>query len=128
MMTFRHILQTTPLPPALLDAAIEFVADDRPDLRGSRTPLADLALALGYDRLTAAVLVARVNATARLFANPGWAAFSRYRRTLPLEQAIAFQGIVLRFVAAEPLDSDLTFEPRRLFALLLDRLACRGNA
>lgn len=107
---------------------IDFVADDRPDLHVSQTPLTDLALALGYDGLTAVVLVARVRATARLFAHPGWAAFSVYRKALSLDQTAVFHLTVLRFIASEPLDVNLSFDPRRLFAVLLEHLPAHGSA
>lgn len=123
----RDTVQTMPLPPALLSAAADYIADARPGPAQIDANVAAFALALGYDRQTAHALVTRVHASARMFAHPAWNTLRRYRTSLSIDNAILFNTIVCRFIAREPLDAALAFDLRRLSEHLLSTMPPMGN-
>lgn len=127
MLPFPNSVQATAVPVGLLTAAIDLINFIKPEPRDVDRLITGLVLRLDYDGKTASALVARIHATARMFADPRWPIIRRLGQCVPLEHRAAFEVIVQRFIATAALDRAGNFDLAVLRQTLTAELPASGT-
>lgn len=128
MMLFGRTTHAAAVPVGLLTAAIDIINVVKPEPHDVEPLVTGLVLRLDYDRQTASALMARIRATSRMFADPGWPVIRRLGLGLSLEQRPTFEAVVQRFIAAAPLGRDGCFDLTVLSRELVRTLPPSGRS
>lgn len=127
MLLFTRSTDAAAVPVGLLTAAIDLINIVKPQPRDIDDLVTSMALRLDFDQKTASALMARIRATARMFANPAWPAIRQLGLGLSLEQRLIFEAAVQRFIATSPLNRDGCFDLAVLTHELTEALPSSGR-
>ncbi len=127
MQLFRNTIPAGPVPVGLLTAAIDLINCLKPAPRDIDHIVTTYVLRLAYDRTTAAALVARIHACARMFVDPRWPAVRHLGRSLQPVQRIRFEEVVQTFIALTPLHPQRGFNVSLLLKDLTKALPASGR-
>jgi hypothetical protein len=115
-------LATSPIksiPPALIGAALDCLAQLPDGHRLCPALLRSVAHVIGCDRADTPALLARIRATAIIMNDPRWPPWSAHFQTCTAEQRQVFETALLGIIAGLPLLMDLTFHADAFFDALL---------
>lgn len=127
MLLFGKSADAATVPVGLLTAAIDLINFVKPAPHDVGRLVTGLVLRLDYDSRTATALMRRIEATARMFADRRWPLIRQLRQGLSLQQRLAFDAVVQRFIASSPLDRGGSFDLDRLCQELTLALPTSGH-
>ena len=107
------------LPPTLIGAALDCLAQLPDGHRLCPTLLKSVAHVIGCDRADTPALLARIRAAAIVMNDPRWPPWSAHFNTCAAEQRQVFETALLGVIAELPLLQDLTFHSDAFFDALL---------
>jgi hypothetical protein len=107
------------IPPALIGAALDCLAQLPDGHRLCPMLLKAVAHVIGCDRADTPALLARIRAAAIVMNDPRWPPWSTHFQTCASEQRQVFETALLRIIAELPLLLDLTFHADSFFDALL---------
>ena len=107
------------VPPALIGAALDCLAQLPDGHRLCPTLLRSVAHVIGCDRADTPALLARIRAAAIVMNDPRWPPWSTHFQTCTAEHRQAFETALLGIIAELPLRLDLTFHSDAFFDALL---------
>ena len=108
-----------PIPPALIGAALDCLAQLPDGHRPDPTLLVAIAHAIGCNEAETPALLTRIRAAAVVMNDPRWPAWPVHLRTSTAKERQAFDAAMLRIVAELPLGPELHFHADAFFAALL---------
>lgn len=115
--------RSAPLSPAVIGAALDYLATMPSVNPLEASTMAAIGQAIGCTHDEAAALAVRVRAAALILADTCWRPWSAYHKALPREEKQAFDLAFVTVVAELPLDSSLRFVPAVFCRAILDRAA-----
>jgi hypothetical protein len=118
-MQLASISSIKSVPPALIGAALDCLAQLPDGHRLCPTLLRAVAHVIGCDRADTPALLARIRAAAMVMNDPRWPPWSEHFKTCTAEQRQAFETALLQIIAELPLLPDLTFHADAFFDALL---------
>jgi hypothetical protein len=107
------------IPPALIGAALDCLAQLPDGHRLCPALLMSVAHVIGCDRAHTPALLARIRAAAIVMNDPRWPPWSAHFNSCAAEQRHAFETALLGSIAELPLLLDLTFHADTFFDALL---------
>jgi hypothetical protein len=107
------------IPPALIGAALDCLAQLPDGHRLCPTLLRSVAHVIGCDKADTPALLARIRAAAIIMNDPRWPPWSAHFQTCTAAQRQAFETALLGNIAELPLLLDLTFHSDTFFDALL---------
>jgi hypothetical protein len=107
------------VPPALIGAALDCLAQLPDGHRLCPTLLRSVAHVIGCNRADTPALLARIRAAAIVMNDPRWPPWSAHFNSCAAEQRQAFETALLGIIAELPLLLDLTFNADAFFDALL---------
>jgi hypothetical protein len=107
------------IPPALIGAALDCLAQLPDGHRLCPTLLRSVAHVIGCDRADTPALLARIRAASIVMNDPRWPPWSTHFNTCAAEQRQVFETTLLGIIAELPLLLDLTFHSDAFFDALL---------
>ena len=114
-----------PLPPALIGAALDCLAQLPDGHRLDPALLVSVARAIGCSTSETPALLTRIRAAAIVMNHPRWPAWPIAMKSASADERRIFDAAMLTIIAALPIAADLTFSADSFFdALLASALAC----
>ena len=107
-----------PIPPALIGAALDCLAQLPDGHRPDPTLLVAIAHAIGCYEAETPALLTRIRAAAIVMNDPRWPAWPVHLKTSTAEERQAFDAAMLRIIAELPLSPDLKFHADAFFDAL----------
>jgi hypothetical protein len=107
------------VPPALIGAALDCLAQLPDGHRLCPMLLRSVAHVIGCDRADTPALLARIRAAAIVMNDPRWPPWSAHFQTCAAEQRQVFESALLGIIAELPLLLDLSFHSDAFFDALL---------
>ena len=107
------------VPPALIGATLDCLAQLPDGHRLCPMLLRSVAHVIGCDRADTPALLARIRAAAIVMNDPRWPPWSTHFNTCAAEQRQVFETALLGIIAELPLLLDLTFHSDAFFVALL---------
>ena len=108
-----------PIPPALIGAALDCLAQLPDGHRPDPTLRVSIAHAIGCNEAETPALLTRIRAAAVVMNDPRWPVWPVHLRTSTAEERQAFDAAMLRIIAELPLSPDLKFHADAFFDALL---------
>ena len=118
-MQLASISSIKSVPPALIGAALDCLAQLPDGHRLCPVLLRSVAHVIGCDRADTPALLARIRAAAIVMNDPRWPPWSAHFQTCAAEQRQVFESALLGIIAELPLLLDLTFHADAFFDALL---------
>ena len=114
-----------PLPPALIGAALDCLAQLPDGHRLDPALLVSVARAIGCSSSETPALLTRIRAAAIVMNDPRWPPWPIAMKSASTDERRIFDAAMLTIIAAMPIAADLTFSPDAFFdALLASVLPC----
>ncbi len=107
------------VPPALISATLDYLAQLPDGHRLCPMLLMSVAHVIGCDRADTQALLARIRAAAIVMNDPRWPPWSAHFNTCEIEQRLVVETALLGIIAELPLLLDLTFHADAFFDALL---------
>ena len=117
-----------PLPPALIGAALDCLAQLPDGHRLDPVLLVSVARAIGCSNSETPALLTRIRAAAIIMNHPRWPVWPLIMKSASVEQRQIFDVAILTIIAELPLTADLTFSAGAFFDVLLARTLPHGRA
>ena len=117
-----------PLPPALIGAALDCLAQLPDGHRLDPALLMSVARAIGCSNTETPALLTRIRAAAIIMNDPRWPAWPLSMKSASVEQRQIFDVAMLTIIAGLPLTAELEFSPDAFFDVLLARTLPHGRA
>ena len=117
-----------PLPPALIGAALDCLAQLPDGHRLDPVLLASVARAIGCNNSETPALPTRIRAAAIVMYDTRWTAWPIAMNSASADERRIFDAAMLTIIAAMPLTADLTFSADAFFDALLARVLPCGRA
>ena len=117
-----------PLPPALIGAALDCLAQLPDGHRLDPPLLVSVARAIGCSTSETPALLTRIRAAAIVMNHPRWPAWPLSMKSASVEQRQIVDVAMLTIIAAMPLTADLTFSADAFFDALLAGVLPSGRA
>ena len=117
-----------PLPPALIGAALDCLAQLPDGHRLDPVLLASVARAIGCNNSETPALLTRIRAAAIVMNDQRWPAWPIAMRSASADERRIFDAAMLTIIAALPLTADLKFSADAFFDVLLARTPPHGRA
>ena len=114
-----------PLPPALIGAALDCLAQLPDGHRLDPILLVSVARAIGCSNSETPALLTRIRAAAIVMNHPRWPVWPIAMKSASVDERRIFDAAMLTIIAAMPIAADLTFSADAFFdALLASVLPC----
>ena len=117
-----------PLPPALIGAALDCLAQLPDGHLLDPALLVSVARAIGCSNTETPALMTRIRAAAFVMHDTRWTAWPLSMKSASVEQRQIFDVAMLTIIAAMPLTADLTFSADAFFDALLASVLPYGRA
>ncbi len=125
----RHDTQlaTAPVPPALLAATFDTLANFPVGQRVEPALLIAISRRIGGSDAQSVALLARIRAAAIVLRDPRWLPWTAYIRTCGRDTYCLFDAAILQIVASLPLPPALRFDADHVFDDVLARALANGH-
>ena len=117
-----------PLPPALIGAALDCLAQLPDGHRLDPSLLVSVARAIGCSNSETPALLTRIRAAAIVMNHPRWPAWPIAMKSASVDERRIFDAAMLTIIAELPLTADLKFSADAFFDVLLSRTLPCGRA
>ena len=117
-----------PLPPALIGATLDYLAQLPDGHRLDPALLVSVARAIGCSNTETPALLTRIRAAAIIMNHPRWPVWPLIMKSASVEQRQIFDVAMLTIIAAMPIAADLTFSADAFFDALLASILPCGRA